>query len=251
MHLLFALFLLFCACVINDALRPQLARKELVIWDCDGVLVDSEALLKQGEVDALREHGFQLTRDDCTRLFSGYSPEAGANNFKSFTGKELPKDFFKEQVANSLQLFRDKLIPLMHTTVLSLHNNNIRQCVASGSPRERVDISITKGGMDVAFKSNNIFTREDVTKGKPAPDLFLLASNKMNTEPSKCIVIEDSVAGVLAAKAAGMDCAIYLGGGHAEGQWYRDAFNEHTDVPRLYTPNEVLTYIKNCMQYVN
>ena len=73
----------------------------------------------------------------------------------------------------------------------------------------------------------------------------------MSTEPSKCIVIEDSVAGVLAAKAAGMDCAIYLGGGHAEGQWYRDAFNEHTDVPRLHTPNEVLTYIKNCMQYVN
>ncbi len=241
------LLLLLTVCSINNALRPGLVRKELVIWDCDGVLVDSEALLKQGEVDALRQHGFQLTRDDCTKLFSGYSPEAGASNFKSFTGKELPKDFFKEQVANSLQLFKDKLIPLMHTTVLSLHNSNVRQCVASGSPRERVNISITKGGMDVAFRSNNIFTREDVTKGKPAPDLFLLASNKMNVESSKCIVIEDSVAGVLAAKAAGMDCAIYLGGGHAEGQWYRDAFNEYTDVPRLYTPNEVLTYIKNCL----
>jgi len=192
--------------------------KKLVIWDCDGVLVDSEALLKQGEVDALAEAGFSVSRDDCTRMFSGFSPEAGSANFLREMGKPLPNDFFKHQVEGSLQLFRDRLEPLMDQTVLSLHSRKITQCVASGSPFERVLISLEKAQISHVFKKESVFTRELVKKGKPAPDLFLLAAERMGTKPEQCIVVEDSNAGIEAAKAAGMDVIAYLGGGHAQGE---------------------------------
>jgi beta-phosphoglucomutase-like phosphatase (HAD superfamily) len=93
----------------TTTLSAQKSNK-LVIWDCDGCLVDSEALLKQAEVDALHEAGFtEVTRDDCNRLFSGYAPEEGAKRFEAEFGKPLPEHFFRDQIANSLQLFRDKL----------------------------------------------------------------------------------------------------------------------------------------------
>merc|ERR1712147_191144 len=95
--------------------------EKLVIWDCDGVLVDSEALLKQAEVDALVDAGFEgVTTDDCNRLFSGFAPEAGAANFLEEYGKPLPEGYFEAQIANSLQLFRDKLVTLNGDTVRGL-----------------------------------------------------------------------------------------------------------------------------------
>ena len=115
--------------------------------DCDGVLVDSEALLKQGEVEALAKHGFKLTIEDCIKLFSGYSPDDATKNFENIMKKPLPPNFFKDQIEGSLQLFKDRLIPLMDNTVLKLYDNKIIQCVASGSPRNRVDISIEKAGI--------------------------------------------------------------------------------------------------------
>lgn len=87
--------------------------KSLLVWDCDGVLVDSEALLKQGEVEALAEGGFSLTVDDCVRLFSGVSPDKATENFIAEFGKAMPKDFFKDQIEGSMDLFRKRLTPLM------------------------------------------------------------------------------------------------------------------------------------------
>ena len=217
------------------------ATKDLVIWDCDGVLVDSEALLKQGEVEALALAGYSLGVDDCVRLFSGFSPDAATRNFEREYGK-LPENFFRDQVANSLQLFRDRLVPLMDRTVHRLAEQRVRMCVASGSPLERVCISVTKGGMDTVFTRDVIFTRELVKNGKPAPDLFLLAAERMATPPQRCLVVEDSIAGVLAAKAAGMDCIGYLGGGHATSPWYRRQIEEQA-VPLAYSQEEVFDLI--------
>lgn len=118
---------------------------DLVIWDCDGVLVDSEALLKIGEVDALAKLGYSLTTNDCTRLFSGVSVDKAMENFEKEMGAKLPPTFFKEQIEGSLDLFRQKLQPLMADTVTTLFDSNVPMCVASGSPRDRVLLSIEVG----------------------------------------------------------------------------------------------------------
>ena len=99
---------------LSASVRALLNDKyDMVMWDCDGVLVDSEALLKKGEVDALRELGYELTTDDCTRLFSGVAVDQAMENFRNEMKVDLPATFFKEQIAGSHDLFRRELKPLM------------------------------------------------------------------------------------------------------------------------------------------
>lgn len=218
---------------------PEAASRYLIIWDCDGVLVDSEALLKQGEVEGLARAGFDVSVDDCVRLFSGVSVDEAASNFMKEKKVPLPEGFFKEQIAGSLQLFQDRLVPLMTDTVLTLHNNGYEMCVASGSPLNRVQLCLELAGIDECFKAGTVYTRELVKRGKPAPDLFLHAAEKMGYLPNECMVIEDSAAGIEAAQAAGMKVIGYLGGGHAQASWYQKAI-EFYNVPLAYTQEEVL-----------
>lgn len=226
--------------------EPSSSRPFLIIWDCDGVLVDSEALLKQGEVEGLARAGFEMSSDDCVRLFSGVSVDEAALNFLAEKKVPLPEGFFKEQIAGSLQLFRDRLVPLMTNTVLSLQNSGYNMCVASGSPLNRVQLCLELAAIDTCFKAGTVFTRELVKRGKPAPDLFLYAAEKMSVHPDQCIVVEDSVAGIEAAQAAGMKVIGYLGGGHAKASWYRTAI-ESFDIPIAYTQEEVLEMLINGM----
>ena len=216
---------------------------EMVVWDCDGVLVDSEALLKQGEVEALERGGFtDITVEDCVRMFSGVSPDKATENFLLEKGKPLPSNFFKEQIEGSMQLFRDRLQPLMENTVNKLSNQGIIMCVASGSPRSRVLLCLEKGGIDSCFAPESVFNREEVKLGKPAPDLFLHAANKMGISPEKCVVVEDAVSGIQAALAANMKCIAYLGGGHTKPEWYRKSILDF-GLPTAYTQEEVYEMI--------
>ena len=216
---------------------------DLVMWDCDGVLVDSEALLKKGEVDALAKLGYSLNANDCTRLFSGVSIDKALENFEVEMNAQLPATFFKEQIEGSLDLFRRELQPLMADTVKALFDSKIPMCVASGSPRDRVLLSLEVGGMGHCFTEEEVFTRELVAKGKPAPDLFLYSAEKMGVKPERCIVIEDSTSGVEAALAAGMNCISFLGGGHAQEDWYRSKILNYNGVRHTYTAAEVLEQI--------
>mmetsp|Transcript_24901 Transcript_24901/g.25120 ORF Transcript_24901/g.25120 Transcript_24901/m.25120 type:complete len:270 (+) Transcript_24901:62-871(+) len=217
----------------------HLAKSSLIIWDCDGVLVDSEALLKQGEVEALAKAGIDVTVDDCVKLFSGFSPDGAAENFLKVMKKPLPENFIRDQIAGSLDLFRNRLEPLMQDTVLALHDLNAVMCVASGSPRDRVEICVEVAKLTAPFPPERIFTRELVKNGKPAPDLFLYAAEKMGYKPEDCVVIEDSTSGVKAAQAAGMHVLGYLGGGHAKYDWYQEAIKSY-NIPIFYTQEEVL-----------
>lgn len=141
----------------------QMAAKELIIWDCDGCLVDSEALLKIAEVEALHAAGFtQVTVDDCNRLFSGFAPEAGAANFLAEFGQPVPQDFFKDQIEGSAELFRRRLTQLNAKTVLALAAAGHKQVVASGSPRDRVLVCLEVAGIDHLFTPDQVFAREDV-----------------------------------------------------------------------------------------
>lgn len=222
-----------------------MAAKELVIWDCDGCLVDSEALLKTAEVEALHAAGFtQVTADDCNRLFSGFAPEAGAANFLAEFGQPVPENFFRDQIANSAELFRTRLTQLNAATVLALHAAGRKQIVASGSPRDRVEVCLQVAGIDHVFAKDQIFTREDVPgRGKPRPDIFLLAAEKAGVDPSECVVVEDSTSGIMAAQAAQMEVVGYVGGGHAQADWYRDKLKEYK-VPLTYSDSELLAYLQ-------
>jgi len=218
---------------------------DLVIWDCDGVLVDSEALLKQGEVEALAELGYKVTVDDCTRMFSGVSTDTAEQNFKNVMGKSLPSDFFKKQIAGSLDLFRKRLKPLMTKTVLDLHERKILMCVASGSPRDRVLLCLELAGIRQCFPDDKVFTREMVKQGKPAPDLFLKAAELMgNVPPSRCIVIEDASSGIEAANAASMPVLAFLGAGHAQAEWYQSKIKSYK-TPVCMTQEEVLAKLNS------
>jgi HAD superfamily hydrolase (TIGR01509 family) len=202
-------------------------KQKLVVWDCDGVLVDSEALLKQGEVEALAKAGITVTVDDCVRMFSGVSPDTATQRFLEEMKVPLPANFFKEQIAGSMDLFRRRLQPLMANTVQTLHSLGVPMCVASGSPLNRVELCLEVANMKPCFPQGTVFTRELVARGKPAPDLFLYAAEKMGYQPQDCIVIEDAVSGIEAAKAAQMPVIAYLGGGHTKASWYRDAIYKY------------------------
>ena len=229
----------------NDSIDKDGAlSKYLIVWDCDGVLVDSEALLKQGEVEGLARAGIDLSVDDCVRLFSGVSVDEAASNFMKEMNRPLPEGFFAEQIEGSLQLFRDRLVPLMTDTVLSLHGKGFEMCVASGSPLKRVQLCLELAGIDDCFKKGTVYTRELVSRGKPKPDLFLHAAEKMNYAPHECIVVEDSTAGIEAALAANMRVIGYLGGGHAQADWYRNAIKAY-NVPLAYTQEEVFELLVN------
>ena len=226
------------------ALSASAPSTKLVIWDCDGCLVDSEALLKTAEVEALRAAGFdQVTEDDCNRLFSGYAPEAGAARFLEEYGEPVPENFFRDQIANSADLFRARLEQLNAKTVLALHAAGRRQVVASGSPRERVLVCLEKAGIAQCFTAEQVFTREDVPgRGKPNPDMFQLAASKMGVEAADCVVVEDSTSGIKAAQAAEMEVVGYLGGGHAQSDWYRETINGF-GIPLVYSDTELLEYL--------
>ena len=128
-------------------------------------------------------------------------------------------------------------------TVLALHDAKIPMCVASGSPRDRVLLSLEVGGIGHCFQENEVFTRELVSKGKPAPDLFLYSAEQMGVRPERCIVIEDSPSGIEAALAAGMDCISFLGGGHAQEMWYREKILSYSSVVPTYQQSEVLSLL--------
>lgn len=253
MNVRLALFGLLCGahgglaalCARVPSVRMSaVADKALIIWDCDGCLVDSEALLKTAEVEALHAAGFtEITSDDCNRLFSGFAPEAGEANFVAEFGKPLPDNFFRDQIAGSADLFRERLVQLNAKTVLALHAAGRKQVVASGSPRDRVLVCLEVAGIDHCFAPEQVFTREDVPgRGKPRPDMFLLAAEKAGVAPSDCMVIEDSTSGIMAAQAADMDVVGFLGGGHAQSDWYREKISSY-DIPLTYSDDELLAYL--------
>jgi len=221
----------------------QSPKKSLIIWDCDGVLVDSEALLKQGEVEALRDdHDIHLTVEDCVRMFSGVSPDQAMKNFQEATGQPIPPDFFPKQIAGSMDLFRARLEPLMLRTVSALHERGARQCIASGSPKDRVELCVDVAGMRPYFPTEVVYTRELVSQGKPAPDLFLHTAEQMGVSPRDCVVVEDSTSGIRAAQAAGMEVLGFLGGGHATADWYRKAVYDF-DIPVVDTEDQVFEFL--------
>ncbi|UVF18605.1 HAD family hydrolase [Microvirga terrae] len=183
----------------------------LLIFDCDGVLVDSEPLSCRIDAEILTECGVPYTAEDVARDFTGVSIKDQIARIESERGTRLPADFTERLNRTLFQRFETELkpIPGVREAILALP---FRRCVASSSIPERIALSLRVTGLADLF--DTIFSSTQVARGKPAPDLFLHAARQMNARPEDCLVVEDSMAGVQAAIAAGMRVIGFAGGGH-------------------------------------
>jgi len=185
---------------------------DLIIFDCDGVLVDSEIVSFEAEADMLAEIGIPLTARDLLARFLGTSSASMFSTIARENGIKLPPDFAERAAQRTLETFDRKLRPTPGIAEL-LANLPSRKCVASSSEPPRIRHSLSLAGILHHFEPH-IFSATQVKRGKPAPDLFLFAAGSMGTPPERCLVVEDSVAGVTAARAAGMTVLGFTGGSH-------------------------------------
>ncbi len=193
---------------------------ELVIFDCDGVLVDSEPISLAVLVEALERSGLKIDEQEASDRFLGRSLKSMSDILHDEYGLAID-DHFLENMRHSLYArFRADLRPIesVRATVDAL---TVPCCVASSSQPERIRLSLSVTGLLDRFEPN-IFSATMVPHGKPAPDLFLYASAAMDAPPSACVVIEDSPAGIMAAQAAGMRVFAFTGGSHARNAHHRD-----------------------------
>ena len=186
-----------------------------VIFDCDGVLVDSELLAARAYQCVYADHGLVIdaqTMQDCIGLKQADIIEKIAK----ITGLHLPIEAQDEIWPTTKKLFEASLMP---TTGIAnyLAKSTLSRCVASSSSMERIHLSLSLTGLRDFFKPW-IFSSSMVQNGKPAPDLFLLASQQMGYAPNKCVVIEDSFLGVQGAVAARMQAIGFVGGAHSNSQ---------------------------------
>jgi HAD superfamily hydrolase (TIGR01509 family) len=189
--------------------------RHLVIFDCDGVLVDSEILACELQARALAEYGFSLTAADVARRFLGASARDMRAALEVDLGRPLPDDHETRCSAELYDLFRRELKSVrgISEIVAALAASDHPRCVASSSSPERIALALDVADLHDHFRPH-VFSSTLVKHGKPAPDLFLYAADAMGFPPARCVVVEDSVNGVKAARSAGMLALGFLGGSH-------------------------------------
>lgn len=181
---------------------------ELVIFDCDGVLVDSERLAIRTESGILSSLGWELSESEIVERFVGRS----AGYMQGEIERELDRkvDWEIEFELRYREVFERELVAV-DGIVAALDQITVPTCVASSGSHAKIRFSLGLTGLLDRFE-DHIFSVEDVEHGKPAPDIFLYAAAQMGFEPSRCAVVEDSVSGVVAGSAAGMKVFAFAGG---------------------------------------
>lgn len=192
---------------VNDTRH---GRPDLVIFDCDGVLVDSEKIAVRIDARMLADLGWPLSEDEIVERFVGRSFADMAADIAAHLGRPLPDDWD----ARYRQLYRDafeaELTPV-DGIVEALDALTLPTCVASSTSHPGLRHTLGLTGLYERF-AGRIFSASEVARGKPAPDLFLHAARTLGVDPSRCAVVEDSPYGVAAARAAGMRAYGYCGG---------------------------------------
>ena len=185
----------------------------LLIFDCDGVLVDSEHLACAALAEVMTTLGHSMTADEAMLAFAGRSLKDVLARAERLLSRPIPKDLGEQAAVQLMARFRRELqaVAGVKEAIAALP---YRRCVASSSDPGRLTLSLDVTGLSALF-GDNVFSAVEVANGKPAPDLFLLAARRLGEDPSSCIVIEDSVLGVEAAGAAGMAAIGFAGASHA------------------------------------
>lgn len=187
---------------------------DLVIFDCDGVLIESERLAVELDVEMLAEVGWQLSREEIIERFMGRSFKHMLGEIAQFLGHRVPEEW----IARWDEAYRHKLAAELEPVegvadvIDALHADGYQTCVASSSGPVQLETNLTTAQLFERL-AGRIFSAVEVENGKPAPDLFLHAAATMGVPPERCVVVEDSRYGVQAARAAGMHVFAFAAGG--------------------------------------
>jgi HAD superfamily hydrolase (TIGR01509 family) len=208
---------------------------QLVIFDCDGVLVDSETLAAELQVERFAEIGMPMTAGEIAERFLGRSTGFVNAAIAEHLGGPLTADRERYWEGRYRDLMNERLRPIPGV-VEALAQISLPVCVASSSGAQSIALKLSLCGLAERF-GDRIFSATQVQHGKPAPDLFLLAAERLGADPSRCAVIEDSPVGVQAGRAAGMRTFAYAGGGTvADDRLQGEAtivFDDMRRLPRL------------------
>jgi HAD superfamily hydrolase (TIGR01509 family) len=175
---------------------------ELVIFDCDGVLVDSDRISLRIQAERISALGLETTYEDCVRDFLGLGMPATLKVIAERLGRPVPKEWVAELDAAVRESFTRELTPVRGVAE-ALDKIEAQTCVASSGSHDKMRLTLGVTGLYDRF-AGRIFSGDEVERGKPAPDVFLHAAARMSVPPDRCVVVEDSPFGVTAAKAAGM-----------------------------------------------
>ena len=185
---------------------------DLVIFDCDGVLVDSEVISCRAHAQTLTRHGYPITADQVLERFLGVSDREARQTIEAEIGRKLPDDFEAQVKQATLQFYAGDLRAISHVGE-AIAAIGLPKCVASSGTPEKIRHGLSCTGLYDRL-APHIFSATQVARGKPAPDLFLFAAGQMQVSPARCLVIEDSVPGITGARAAGMTVLGFHGGSH-------------------------------------
>ncbi len=186
---------------------------DLVIFECDGVLVDSERIAIRIDVEVITRHGWPITESEVIELFVGRSDSFMREEVARRTGCDLGADWDAGFVDEYRRVLAEELEPVagIEQALEGIDALGLATCVASSGSHDKMRFTLGLTGLWDRFEGR-IFSASEVNRGKPAPDLFLYAAERMSAAPHRCAVIEDSAAGVEAAVAAGMQVFAYAGG---------------------------------------
>jgi len=180
---------------------------DCIIFDCDGVLVDSEEISNRVLLDMLKPLGLEVDEQYALMNFSGTSLKSIFQTISHLTQKDLPSSFEQEYRRRTYELFKTNLLPV-NGILEVLQSVNIPICVASSGPLTKIEQNLKTTKLYKFFKGN-IFSSYEIGSWKPSPKIFLYAAEKMDCAPSRCLVIEDSLAGIQAARNGKFDVIGY------------------------------------------
>jgi HAD superfamily hydrolase (TIGR01509 family) len=204
----------------------------LVIFDCDGVLVDSDRISLRIQAQRISALGIEMTYEDCLKDFLGLGMPATLRILSERLGGPVPDRWVEELNAEVAEAFERELTPVPGI-VEALESIELPICVASSGSHEKMSLTLGLTGLLDRF-AGRVFSADEVSRGKPAPDLFLYAAASMGIPPEDCVVVEDSPFGVTAAKAAGMRVLGFAATTPREALAEADAvFTAMADLPKL------------------
>jgi len=216
-----------------------MAFPELIIFDCDGVLVDSELIANKLLAEHLTKHGFPITDEESRNRFIGYSMDKIIKEVRA-EGVNLPDEFesFLKQADHAAFTSELKAVSGVADTLSQLPH---LKCVASSGAPVKIEKNLALTGLIDYFEPNHLFSAHMVKNSKPAPDLFLHSANYFSVDPKNCLVIEDTALGIQAGLAAGMSVFGFVGGSHCDDAYValiektgiRTIFNRMRQLPTL------------------
>jgi HAD superfamily hydrolase (TIGR01509 family) len=184
-------------------MASALAAVDLVLFDCDGTLVDSEVLAADALAEYVALHGVSITAAEALMRFKGWKMDDCVTELGRMRGAALPAEFVSQLRQRTAILFSSRLQPIEGALEL-LQSLSVPFCLASNGPRDKIALSLGITGLLPYFSEDRIFSGYEIGSWKPAPDLFLHAAAAVGAAPQRCLVVEDSVPGMLAGLAAGM-----------------------------------------------